>query len=630
VNLTGTSPLQLQAALERLRALSIPQLVSQRTADEGDATAVRYKKNGVFQALTWSKYQNEIRRTAAGLYHCGLRPEARIAIMGDVCIEYLLADLAAMIIGAIPCGIYPTSAPEEVAYVVRLAGARLFVAEDQEHLDRLLDAEAKEKTRLVDKIIVCDERALFLYDDSRIESFCKVAQKGRDDPDALTEVLRLEGKVSANVTSAMIFTSGTTGHPKAACRTQSSDIIGFGLSFLEMLPELRTRSQRVVCQLPLAHGMGRAIALYIPLLASVVPHIGEPNQSLPSLMNEVRPTYVMGVPRTWEKIVGHVQVEVDGAGKLARSAFALAAHLGRNRMREIWKNGSASWPIEAAYWPLWLSVIWPALHKLGLTYANGACSGGAPLPPVVHETLAAWGIFIRDLFGMTETGAIAAQAGKYAAADAPLQPITACRVRISEDGELCLKSPGNITGYWNDETATRALLDDEGYVRSGDIAIANADDGFRIIDRKKDILITSGGKNIAPATIENALRCSPYISEIIVFGDQRRYVTALVEIDFENVAQWARQRQIPYTGHMSLSQNRQVIELIAGEIHAYNGRLARVEQVKKFRILPKELVPEDGDTTPTRKVKRAHAYELFRELVEEMYAQDEIKDALNV
>ncbi len=630
MNLTGTSPLQLQAALERLRALSIPQLVSQRASDEGDATAVRYKKNGVFQALTWSKYQNEIRRTAAGLYHCGLRPGARIAIMGDVCIEYLLADLAAMFIGAIPCGIYPTSSPEEVAYVVRLAGARLFVAEDQEHLDRLLDAEAKEKTSLVDKIIVCDERALFLYDDPRIESFRNVAQKGRDYPDALTEVLRLESEVTANVTSAMIFTSGTTGHPKAAHRTQSSDIIGFGLSFLEMLPELRTRPQRVVCQLPLAHGMGRAVALYIPLLASVVPHIGEPNQSLPSLMNEVRPTFVMGVPRTWEKIVAHVQVEVDGAGKLARSAFALAAHLGRNRMRQIWKNGSASWPSEAAYWPLWLSVIWPALHKLGLTYANGACSGGAPLPPVVHETLAAWGIFIRDLFGMTETGAIAAQAGKCAAADVPLQPITACRVRISEDGELCLKSPGNITGYWNDEAATTALLDDEGYVRSGDIAIANADGGFRIIDRKKDILITSGGKNIAPAMIENALRCSPYISEIIVFGDQRKYVTALVEIDFENVAQWARARQIPYTGHMSLAQNRQVIELIAGEIHAYNGRLARVEQVKKFRILPKELVPEDGDTTPTRKVKRAHAYKLFRELVEEMYAQDEIKDALNV
>ena len=633
MNLTGTSPLQLQTALERLRASSIPQLVSERAIDEGAATAVRYKKNGVFRALTWSKYQDEIRRTAAGLYHCGLRPGARMAIMGDVCIEYLLADLAAMFIGAIPCGIYPTSAPEEVAYVMRLAGARLFVAEDQEHLDRLLDAEAKEKTILVDKIIVCDERALFLYDDPRIELFRNVAQKGRDDTEALTEVLRLESKLTGDLTSAMIFTSGTTGHPKAAYRTQSSDIIGFGLSFLEMMPELRTRPQRVVCQLPLAHGMGRAVALYIPLLTSVVPHIGEPNQALPSLMNEVRPTYVMGVPRTWEKIVAHVQVEVDGAGKLARSAFALATRLGRRRMRRIWKNESSSWHgswhIEAAYWPLWLSIIWPALHKLGLTYTNGACSGGAPLPPLVHEMLAAWGIPIRDMFGMTETGGIAAQSGHWAAPDAPLQPIAACRVRLSEDGELCMKSPGNVAGYWNDEAATSALLDEEGYVRSGDIAIARADGAFRIVDRKKDILITSGGKNIAPATIENALRCSPYISEIIAFGDQRKYVTALVEIDFENVAQWARQRQIAYTGHMSLAQNQRVIDLIAGEIHAFNQRLARVEQVKKFRILPKELVPEDGDTTPTRKVKRAHAYKLFGALVEAMYAEDDVKETLN-
>jgi len=632
VNLTGTSPLQLQTALERLRASSIPQLVSERAIDEGAATAVRYKKNGVFRALTWSKYQDEIRRTAAGLYHCGLRPGARMAIMGDVCIEYLLADLAAMFIGAIPCGIYPTSAPEEVAYVMRLAGARLFVAEDQEHLDRLLDAEAKEKTILVDKIIVCDERALFLYDDPRIELFRNVAQKGRDDTEALTEVLRLESKLTGDLTSAMIFTSGTTGHPKAAYRTQSSDIIGFGLSFLEMMPELRTRPQRVVCQLPLAHGMGRAVALYIPLLTSVVPHIGEPNQALPSLMNEVRPTYVMGVPRTWEKIVAHVQVEVDGAGKLARSAFTLATRLGRRRMRRIWKNESSSWHgswhIEAAYWPLWLSIIWPALHKLGLTYTNGACSGGAPLPPIVHETLTAWGIPIRDMFGMTETGGIAAQSGHWAAPDAPLQPIAACRVRLSEDGELCMKSPGNVAGYWNDEAATTALLDEEGYVRSGDIAIARADGAFRIVDRKKDILITSGGKNIAPATIENALRCSPYISEIIAFGDQRKYVTALVEIDFENVAQWARQRQIAYTGHMSLAQNQRVIDLIAGEIHAFNQRLARVEQVKKFRILPKELVPEDGDTTPTRKVKRAHAYKLFGALVEAMYAEDDVKETL--
>jgi long-chain acyl-CoA synthetase len=440
----------------------------------------------------------------------------------------------------------------------------------------------------------------------------------------------LERKVRADLPSAIIFTSGTTGSPKAAYRTQSADIIGFGFSFLEVMPEMRERPHRVVCQLPLAHGMGRAIAIYVPLIASMVPHIGEPNQSLPSQMNEVRPTYVMGVPRTWEKIVAHVEVAVDGAGLPARTAFALATSVGRSRVRRIWKQDSTPWYLEALYWPLWLTVIWPALHKLGLTYAIGACSGGAPLPPVVHETLEAWGIPMRDMFGMTETGGIGAQVGKWPAPESAIRPMAACQVRVSDDGELYLRSPGNVIGYWNDEAASKALLDSEGYVRSGDIATVFENSAFRIVDRKKDILITSGGKNIAPATVENAMRCSPYISEVIVFGDQRKYIAALIEIDFENVAQWARQHQIPYTGYMSLSQNEKVVQLIAKEVGQLNQRLARVEQVKKFRILSKELVPEDGDTTPTRKVKRKHAYKLFGDIVEAMYAEDNVNGAVGI
>lgn len=630
MNLTGKSFPELQTALERLRVTSIPDLLAERVRDEPDIVAIRYKRGGVFRELTWSAYRNEIRTVAAGLIQSGLKPGARIAIMGDVCIEYLLTDLAATFIGAIPCGVYPTSSPEEVAYVLRLAGARIFVAEDQEHLDRLLAAEAKENAPLVDKIIVSDERTLFLYDDPRIELFSALARKGREDPRFAAELVELESKVRPDLPSAIIFTSGTTGYPKAAYRTQSADVIGFGFSFLEVMPEMRKRPHRVVCQLPLAHGMGRAIALYVPLMSSMVPHIGEPNQSLPSLMNEVRPSYVMGVPRTWEKIVAHVQVAVDSAGLLARSAFALATAVGRRRVRQIWQRGSASWYLEALYWPLWLAVIWPALHKLGLTYTIGACSGGAPLPPVVHERLEAWGISLRDMFGMTETGGIGAQVGKWPAPDSAIKPMAACQVRLSADGELCLRSPGNVTGYWNDESASKALLDSEGYVHSGDIATVFEEGAFRIVDRKKDILITSGGKNIAPATVENALRCSPYISEVIVFGDQRRYVSALIEIDFENVAQWARQHQIPYTGFMSLSQNEKIVQLIGREVAQLNERLARVEQVKKFRILPKELVPEDGDTTPTRKVKRTHAYKLFGDIVEAMYVEDNVKEAAGV
>lgn len=629
MNLTGSSIPELQAALQQLRHCSIPQLFAERVMQEPERTAVRFKRGGVFHDLSWSAYQQKVRAVAAGLSQAGVEPGARVAIMGDVCIEYLLADLASTFVGAIPCGIYPTSSPEEVGYVLRLSGARIFIAEDQEHLDRLLDAEAKENAPLVDKIIVCDERALFLYDDPRIEPFGSVISRGNTDPAAQSKVIAFEKTVKPDDVSAIIFTSGTTGFPKAAYRTQSSDVIGFGYSFIETFPELRARPHRIVCQLPLAHGMGRAIAIYGPLIADIIPHIGEPNQNLVSLMNEIKPTYAMGVPRTWEKIVAHVQVAVDSAGFLARCAFATATALGRKRVRHIWKHGSAPWYLEATYWPAWLTILWPALHKLGLTYVTGACSGGAPLPPAVHETIQAWGIPMRDMFGMTETGGIGAQANSWPAPDSAIKPIASCEVRLDADGELCLQSLGNIIGYWNDEAATKALFDADGYVRSGDIAAVFEDGAFRIVDRKKDILITSGGKNIAPATVENALRCSPYISEVIVFGDKRKYVTALIEIDFENVAQWARQHHIPYTGYLSLSQNEKVISLIATEIEQLNERLARVEQVKKFKILPKELVPEDGDTTPTRKIKRTHAYKLFGTLVEEMYAGDNVLELDN-
>src|SRR3954470_9071189 len=181
MNLTGSSLSELQTALQRLRNTSIPALFSERVRDEPKGIAVRFKRSGVYRELNWTDYRDQIRTVAAGLLQCGLQPGARIAIMGDVCIEYLLADLAATFVGAIPCGVYPTSSPEEVAYVLRLVGARIFVAEDQEHLDRLLDAEIKENASLVDKIIICDERALFLYDDPRIELFESVMQKGRED-----------------------------------------------------------------------------------------------------------------------------------------------------------------------------------------------------------------------------------------------------------------------------------------------------------------------------------------------------------------------------------------------------------------------------------------------------------------
>ena len=274
--------------------------------------------------------------------------------MGDVCIEYLLADLASTFVGAIPCG----DLPDEFTGRSWLCAAacparRIFIAEDQEHLDRLLDAEAKENAPLVDKIIVCDERALFLYDDPRIEPFGSVISRGNTDPAAQSKVIEFEKTVKPDDVSAIIFTSGTTGFPKAAYRTQSSDVIGFGYSFIETFPEMRARPHRIVCQLPLAHGMGRAIAIYGPLIADIIPHIGEPNQNLVSSDERDQADLRDGSAADLGKNRRACPSRGRQCGLSCAHAHSRLATARRPQTRpaHLGSTVSAPWYLEATYWP---------------------------------------------------------------------------------------------------------------------------------------------------------------------------------------------------------------------------------------------------------------------------------------
>jgi long-chain acyl-CoA synthetase len=274
--------------------------------------------------------------------------------------------------------------------------------------------------------------------------------------------------------------------------------------------------------------------------------------------------------------------------------------------------------LAAAYWLARLLVFKPLLMKLGMSRVTAALTAGAPIPPRVQELWHIWGVNLRNLYGITEHTLVLCQVGRFPApgdAGLPLFPKEVC---LAEDGEIKVRGPGMFAGYFRNEAATQEAIRD-GWLHTGDVAVVGVDGHFRIVDRKKDIVITAGGKNIAPSEIENLMKSSPYISECVLFADGRKFPAALVEIDYETVADWARQRGVVYTSFTSLALHPQVTALIAGEIEKQNAQLARVEQIKKFRIIPKELDPEEGDTTPTRKVKRKHTYEMFKELVEEMY-----------
>jgi long-chain acyl-CoA synthetase len=361
----------------------------------------------------------------------------------------------------------------------------------------------------------------------------------------------------------------------------------------------------------------------VPLIANVVPHIGEPRQTLLSLLAEVKPTYFHAVPRIWEKIAAHICVNVEMSHALGRHAFAWAERLGRKRLHQLWKSGGqrADLVTEILYKLAWITVYWPAMYKTGLCYAIGGVSGGAPLPPRIQETWQTWGLPLRNFYGSTEASVVGSQAGYWPKPDTAMRAVYPKKITRADDGELLISGPGMMSSYWGDPDATRATINEAGWLSSGDVIEGGQDDIFRIVDRKKDIIITSGGKNISPAQVENVLKASSYISEAVIFGEQKTFVAALIEIDFETVAHWARNEGIAYTGFASLAKHPRVSELIAREVEQANSQLARPEQVKKFRILTKELDPEDGDTTPTRKIKRQHTYRMFGTLVDEMYEQ---------
>jgi long-chain acyl-CoA synthetase len=263
-------------------------------------------------------------------------------------------------------------------------------------------------------------------------------------------------------------------------------------------------------------------------------------------------------------------------------------------------------------------VFQPLLKKTGLSKIRAVFCAGAPLPFKIQEVWEVWGVNVRNLYGITEGSYVLCQRDAFPAPTKGGFALYPREIKLGHDGELMVRGPGLFRGYWKNEDGTRATMLD-GWLATGDIAEASGDGEWRIVDRKKDIMITTGGKNIAPSEIENLLKSSPYISEAALIGDGRRFVTALIEIDFACVSEWARQNRIVYTSFTSLTEAEQVVGLIGREIDAVNDRLSRVEQVKKFRILPKELDPEEGDTTPTRKIKRKHLCTLFEQLIEDMY-----------
>jgi long-chain acyl-CoA synthetase len=601
-------------------AKTVPQLFLERAHERPDAVAFRYKDLGLYQEVTWRKYREEVEAFGLGLCALGVEPGDRIAIMGDPCFEYFVADMAGLCVGAITYGIYTTCSVPEVQYQIENAGAKIFIAENQEYVDKVLEIEGTSTP--LQHIIVGDIRAMFLYCDVRIQSFEAVKQLGRklraERPSLINERV---GAIAPQDTAVFVYTSGTTGPPKAAMITHRDLMVGMVHTYLQGYPELEVGEHRIVTHLPLAHLVERSMSLCLMLIANVVPHIGEEVDNLRETLTEVEPTFFHAVPRVWEKIASQIHVSIERSDPVKRLCYRVAMWVAEDYTKRRWQDRPAPAWQRTAYRIARQLVFRPMLMKVGLHKLKAALTAGAPIPSQVQAIWQCWGVNLRNLYGITEHTLVLCQTGDFPEPGDAGLPLYPKEVKLAPDGEILVRGPGMFAGYWRNEEATKQAVQD-GWLHTGDVAECMANGHFRIVDRKKDIMVTAGGKNIAPSEIENLLKSSAYISEAILFADGRRFPSALIEIDFDTVSDWARQNGVVYTSFTSLAQHPRVVRLIAGEIERANAQLARVEQVKKFRIVPKELDPEEGDTTPTRKVKRRHIYEMFKDIVEGMYRDE--------
>jgi long-chain acyl-CoA synthetase len=607
----------LQSTLQN-GAITIPQLLQKRAELHGDKLALREKDFGIWNRYSWSHYYETARSVALGLLSLGLKPGDRVAIAGEDTPEWFYADLGTQMIGAVAVGIYPTNPWVELQYIVRHSGARVVITGDQEQTDKVLDAIANNDGLPALEAIVCvDMKGLRHYGQSQLMSFEKLSELGKryalEHPEANDRLDRLIARASPDDVCILVYTSGTTGPPKGAMLTHRN-LIYASYIYAEAV-DIADKPFESVCYLPLCHVAERCYSEVMQLVLGGTVSFAESIDTVALNIREIAPTFFVGVPRIYEKLQQNFLFRLGESGKLrqrfAKACFALGRKLSDRR-----QNGSDTWLDQIAYGLLYIFLFRNIQRHLGLARSRHRLCAGASISP---ETLRFFDIIGRPVsqgYGLTESGGVAfIQTDSHHRLGGCGLPLVHTDWKLDNDGEILLKNPGVFKGYFLDDKASTATLEPGGWLRTGDVVEIMDNGEITVVDRKKAIIITAGGKNIAPSEIENALKDSEFIKEAIVVGEARKYLGAIIQVDFDNVGRWARDKALPYTNYKSLSQLPEVHDLVERIVGETNKRFARVENIRRFAILEKELDHDDGELTATQKVRRAMIEKKFaREL----------------
>jgi long-chain acyl-CoA synthetase len=598
---------------------TLPRLFRHVVRERGDRVAMREKDLGIWRAISWREYGERARRVGLGLVALGLRPRDVVSIIADNCPEWLYTDLGVMSAAAVPNGIYTTDSAKQIEYIINDSGSRFLFVENEEQLDKALAIRAR-CPELV-KIFVFDLEGLHGFRDDQVMTFEALLTLGaayeREHPEAYERLVDIPRPEDLAI---LVYTSGTTGPPKGAMLSHRN--ILFQLQQADFITALREGDQQLSF-LPLCHVAERTFTVFNPLYTGSTVNFAESLDTVPENLRETAPALFFAVPRIWEKFYSGVALRMRDATWLGRVAYQAAIGIGLRVADCRIQGRQPSLVLRAAFRVADFLVLDNVKRSLGLHRARGAATGAAPIAPELIRWYLALGINMLEVYGQTENTGLATamppnriKLGTVGVA----RPDT--EVRLSPEGEILLKGAHVFMGYYGKPEKTAETIVD-GWLHTGDVGTMDADGFVRITDRMKDIIITAGGKNITPSEIENQLKFSPYISDAVVIGDRRKFLSCLVMIDHETVAQFAQERNVPFSNFASLCRAPQVQELIWGEIERVNRDLARVETVKAFRLIEQPLTAEDEELTPTMKLKRALVNVKYKDLIDTMYERSQ-------
>ena len=594
---------------------TVPKIFWNAVNTRKNKTAMREKDLGIWQSISWREYGDKAKYVGLALNSLGLNKNDVVSIASEGIPEWLFTDLGVICVGGISSGVYTTDSSSQVEYLVNDSKTNFYFAENEEQLDKIL--EVRDNCPSLKKIIIYDLEGLHDFSDPQVISFSELIKLGesidKNNPDLFESLM---AKVSPEDIAILVYTSGTTGPSKGAMISNKNIVYQINTGINIFKPQ---ENDEQLSFLPLCHILERTVSVMYPLQTAAVINFAESIDTVPENIREVSPTGFIAVPRIWEKFYSSITITMKDATFIGKAFYKFAISVGSKRKDYILNGEPVPFTTQLLFGFCDQFVLKNIKKLLGLNNCRYALSGAAPISPELIDWYLSIGLDMREGWGMTETAGIGtAFYSREIKKGCVGRAIDGSEVQIAKDGEILFRGPGVFCGYLNKPEQTNETIID-GWLHTGDVGHLDNSGNLKITDRKKDIIITAGGKNISPSEIENELKFSAFISDAVVIGDKRKFLSCLIMIDEENVMKFAQDHDVPFSNFESLCKSKEIIDLIQLEVNQVNKKFANVEQVKKFTLIDVQLTAEDDELTPTMKLKRKFINQKYTNIIEAMY-----------